>query len=528
MLSSTIGDVFAVAVAAFGHREAVVEHHTGRRLTYRELGAHVNAAAAFLHGLGVRKGDRVGLWAPNCAEWIVVQFATAVIGAIQVNINPAYRPDELAYVLRQSTVRTLISARSFKSSDYVAMIDEVRAECPGLRDVVHLGGPEWDCRLAAAGRAGEHDWCRDLHPTDPINIQYTSGTTGFAKGATLSHRNVLNNGYLVGRVAEFTPEDRLCVPVPFYHCFGMVCGTLAAIAHGACVVIPGPSFEPQSMLAAISAERCTIAYGVPTMFIAALNHPGFAGYDLSSLRTGLTGGSPVPVEMVKRLLELMPDFAIVYGMTELSPIATQTTPDDPIDVRLTSIGRPAPHVEVKVVDSFGRTVRRGKSGELCVRGYSVMLGYWDQPDATAKVIDSEGWMHTGDLVSMNQKGYLSITGRIKDVIIRGGENIYPREVEEFLHTHPDVVEAQVIGVPDEAFGEEVMVWLRMRAGRTPLTPESVRTFCHGRLAHYKIPRYVHTTDGFPLTVTGKVRKVEMRKISLDLLGLTDGGISFGD
>jgi fatty-acyl-CoA synthase len=307
----------------------------------------------------------------------------------------------------------------------------------------------------------------------------------------------------------------------------MVCGTLAAIAHGACVVIPGPSFEPQSMLAAISAERCTIAYGVPTMFIAALNHPGFAGYDLSSLRTGLTGGSPVPVEMVKRLLELMPDFAIVYGMTELSPIATQTTPDDPIDVRLTSIGRPAPHVEVKVVDSSGSTVRRGESGELCVRGYSVMLGYWDQPDATAKVIDSEGWMHTGDLVSMNQNGYVSITGRIKDVIIRGGENIYPREVEEFLHTHPDVVEAQVIGVPDEAFGEEVMVWLRMRAGRTPLTPESVRTFCHGRLAHYKIPRYVHTTDEFPLTVTGKVRKVEMRKISLDLLGLTDGGISFG-
>jgi fatty-acyl-CoA synthase len=524
LLGDTIGVNLAGTVAAFGEREALVECRTGRRWTYRQLAAEVDAVALGLLELGVGKGDRVGIWAPNCAEWVFVQYATAKIGAIQVNINPGYRVPELSYVLNQSGVRTLVAAREFKTSDYVAMIAEARPDCPGLRDVVLIGGQTWTelletGRAADAGRLAEAE--AGLSADDPINIQYTSGTTGFPKGATLSHHNVLNNAYFFARLAAYTEDDRLCVPVPFYHCFGMVCGNLAAATHGACVVIPAPSFEPAATLAAVAAERCTALYGVPTMLIAALNDPSFASHDLTSLRIGFTGGSPCPVEMMRQVIDRMGirDMSIVFGMTELSPLALQTRTDDPLQARLTTAGGPVPHVEVKVIDpATGLTLPRGTAGELCVRGYAVMLGYWEQPEATAQAIDAARWMHSGDLAVMDEAGHVAITGRIKDMVIRGGENIYPREVEDFLHTHPDIVEAQVIGVPDPTFGEELMAWIRLRPGAPELTAAAMREFCTGRLAHYKIPRYVHLVDAFPLTVTGKVRKVEMRERALELLG----------
>ena len=473
----------------------------------------------------MRKGDRVGIWAPNCAEWTFTQYATAKLGAILVNINPAYRSHELEYVLGQSGVSVLISARTFKTADYAAMIEQVRPDCPTLRQVFLLGGEQWSALLEEGRRADPAALSAiRLSADDPINIQYTSGTTGFPKGATLSHHNILNNGFFVGELCHYTEQDKICIPVPFYHCFGMVMGNLAATNHGACMVIPAPSFDPKATLEAVAAERCTSLYGVPTMFIAELAEPGFDTYDLSSLRTGIMAGSPCPVEVMKQVIDRMGmrEVAICYGMTETSPVSTQTRSDDTVQQRVSTVGRVGPHLEVKIIDpQDGLTVPRGTPGELCTRGYSVMLGYWQQPEKTAEAIDSARWMHTGDLATMDEEGYVNITGRIKDMVIRGGENVYPREIEEFLYTHPDILDAQVIGVPDERYGEELMVWVRLREGAEPLTAHTLREFCAGRLAHFKIPRYVHIVEQFPMTVTGKIRKVEMRETSIELLGLQD-------
>ncbi|HEY7595316.1 MAG TPA: AMP-binding protein [Actinophytocola sp.] len=525
LLGDTIGDDFDRTVAAHGDRDALVDRASGRRWTYRELADEVNAVALGLVDLGVEKGDRVGIWSPNCAEWTFTQYATAKIGAILVNINPAYRTHELKYVLNQAGIRTLVAARSFKTSDYAAMIEEARPECPNLRDVLLIGSEEWT-GLVAAGRGGSAAHLAELQQNlaadDPINIQYTSGTTGFPKGATLSHHNILNNGYFVGELCNYTEADRVCIPVPFYHCFGMVMGNLACTSHGACMVIPAPAFDPKATLEAVAAERCTSLYGVPTMFIAELADPSFSSHDLSSLRTGIMAGSPCPVEVMKQVIERMgmAEVTICYGMTETSPVSTQTRADDSVDRRVSTVGRVHPHLEVKVIDpETGLTVPRGTPGEFCTRGYSVMLGYWEQQDKTAEAIDAARWMHTGDLAVMDEEGYLNITGRIKDMVIRGGENVYPREIEEFLYTHPDIQDAQVIGVPDERYGEELMVWVKMREGATPLTAESLKEFCTGKLAHYKVPRYVHIVDEFPMTITGKIRKVEMREESVKLLGL---------
>ncbi|NYD48608.1 fatty-acyl-CoA synthase [Actinomadura luteofluorescens] len=469
----------------------------------------------------------MGIWAPNCAEWMLVQYATAKLGAILVNINPAYRVHELEFVLNQAGIRTLVATPVFKTSDYAAMIEQVRPKCAALRDVVLIGTPGWDA-LLEAGRTGEpgvlDEIGRMLTADDPINIQYTSGTTGFPKGATLSHHNILNNGYFVGELCGYDEEDRICVPVPFYHCFGMVMGNLAATSHGACVVIPAPAFDPKATLEAVAAERCTSLYGVPTMFIAVLNEPSLTRLDLSCLRTGIMAGSPCPVEVMKQVIERlgMSEVAICYGMTETSPVSTQTRAGDSLERRVSTVGTVLPHLEIKVVDpETGVTVPRGVPGEFCTRGYSVMLGYWDEPDKTAEAVDAARWMHTGDLAVMDGEGYVNITGRIKDMVIRGGENIYPREIEEFLYTHPDIVDAQVIGVPDEKYGEELMAWVRLREGVPGLTAGELRAFCEGRLAHYKIPRYVHVVEEFPMTVTGKIRKVQMRAEAVDILGLED-------
>jgi fatty-acyl-CoA synthase len=523
LLGDTIGGNFDATVARFSDREALVDRPTGRRWTYTQLAADVDALARGLIELGIGKTDRVGIWAPNCPEWALTQYATAKIGAILVNINPAYRTRELEFVLNQSGTRLLIAAEKLKTSDFAAMIEQVRPRCPGLARVVLIGSPEWHS-LIQRGRQLDRSALESigLDTDDPINIQYTSGTTGFPKGATLSHHNILNNGFFVGELCNYTEADRICIPVPFYHCFGMVLGNLAATSHGACMVIPAPSFDPVATLEAVQAERCTSLYGVPTMFIAELSAPGLAGYDLSSLRTGIMAGSPCPVEVMKQVMSQMSmrEVSICYGMTETSPVSTQTRADDSLDRRVSTVGRVGPHLEVKVVDpATGATVPRGTPGELCTRGYSVMLGYWEQPDKTAEAIDAAHWMHTGDLAVMDEDGYLAITGRIKDMVIRGGENVYPREIEEFLYTHPDILDAQVIGVPDPVYGEELMAWIRLRPGAQELTAESLRAFCGGQLAHYKIPRYVHIVDEFPMTVTGKVRKVEMRERSVELLGL---------
>ncbi|GAA4425847.1 AMP-binding protein [Actinokineospora soli] len=519
LLGETIPANLAATAARHPDRDALVEFATGRRWTYAEFAAEVDRVARGLLARGVAKGDRVGIWSPNCAEWTFVQYATARIGAILVNINPAYRVSELKYVLNQAGISLLVAAESFKTSDYRAMIDEVRPECPGLTDVVLIGADFAD--LPADGDPAALD-AIPLSADDPINIQYTSGTTGFAKGATLSHHNILNNGFFVGELCGYTEADRICIPVPFYHCFGMVMGNLAATTHGACMVIPAPAFDPAASLRACAEERCTSLYGVPTMFIAMLADPSVDELDLSSLRTGIMAGSPCPAEIMKQVIDRMgmTEVTICYGMTETSPVSTQTRADDSIDRRVGTVGRVHPHLEIKIVDpATGQTVPRGEPGEFCTRGYSVMLGYWDQPDKTAEAIDAARWMHTGDLAVMDSDGYVQITGRIKDMVIRGGENVYPREIEEFLYTHPDVLDAQVIGVPDARYGEELMAWVRMRPGATPLTAEAVREFCAGKLAHYKIPRYVHVVDEFPMTVTGKVRKVEMRAAAVEILGL---------
>ncbi|MEV6678501.1 AMP-binding protein [Streptomyces erythrochromogenes] len=525
LLGDTIGENLDRTVRRFPDRDALVDVAAGRRWTYAELAADVDALALGLLDLGIVKGDRVGIWAPNRAEWTLVQYATARIGAVLVTVNPAYRSHELEYVLRQSGIRLLTAADRFKTSDYAAMIEEVRPRCPDLEFVALLGGPLWNSLLERGRRGDPADLVRAqaaLSPDDAVNIQYTSGTTGFPKGATLSHHNILNNGFFVGELCHYTEQDRVCIPVPFYHCFGMVMGNLACTSHGAAMVIPAPSFDPVATLAAVESERCTSLYGVPTMFIAELAEPGFDAYDLSSLRTGIMAGSPCPVEVMREVIERMgmSEVSICYGMTETSPVSTQTRSDDSVERRVSTVGRVGPHLEVKVVDpQTGRTVPRGEPGELCTRGYSVMLGYWEEPERTAEAVDAARWMHTGDLAVMDGDGYLSITGRIKDMVIRGGENLYPREIEEFLHTHPDVLDVQVIGVPDAKYGEELMAWVRMREGAEPLTADAVRAYCAGRLAHFKIPRYVHVVEEFPMTVTGKVRKVEMRQEALRLLEL---------
>lgn len=526
LLGDTIGANLDRTTARVGpDHEALVECATGRRFTYGELSAEVDACALGLDALGVRKGDRVGIWAPNCAEWVFVQFATAKLGAILVNINPAYRTHELAYVLRQSGISVLIAAPAFRSSDYTAMVAEVRDDCPDLQHVLFLGEPEWQS-LLVGGRSHDRRLLREradqLSADDPINIQYTSGTTGFPKGATLTHHNLLNNGFFVGEGCGYTEADRVCIPVPYYHCFGMGMGNLGCTSHGATMIIPAPAFDPELTLRAVQDERCTSLYGVPTMFIAELGLPDVGSYDLSSLRTGIMAGSPCPVEVMKRVVgEMgMSEVTICYGMTETSPVSTQTGAEDDLDRRTSTVGRVLPHLEVKIIDPVtGLTVPRGEPGEFCTRGYSVMLGYWNEPDKTDEVIDGARWMHTGDLAVMDDAGYLNIVGRIKDMVIRGGENIYPREIEEFLYTHPDVIDAQVIGVPDERFGEELMAWIRLRPGAEVITAESLRGFCSGKIAHYKIPRYVKIVDEFPMTVTGKIRKVQMRAESVVELGL---------
>ncbi|WP_277451412.1 AMP-binding protein [Janibacter sp. DB-40] len=524
LLGDTIGANLERTTATHGAREALVDVPSGRRWTYDQLLADTDALAKGLMASGIAAGDRVGIWSPNCPEWTLLQYATARVGAILVNVNPAYRSHELTYVAKQSGMRMLVSATTHKTSDYRSMVEEVRPDLPSLTDVVYIGESSWDDLVAAGSRVTDEELAergRGLGPDDPINIQYTSGTTGFPKGATLSHHNILNNGYFVGEMIGYTEQDRICIPVPFYHCFGMVMGNLAATSHGACMVIPAPSFDPVATLEAVAREQCTSLYGVPTMFIAELDLPDFADHDLSSLRTGIMAGSTCPVEVMKRVVAEMnmSEVAISYGMTETSPVSTMTRMDDDLTRRTETVGRSMPHIETKIVDPVtGVPLPRGEAGELCTRGYSVMLGYWEQPDKTAEAVDAARWMHTGDVATMDEHGYVTIVGRIKDLVIRGGENIYPREVEEFLYTHPAIADVQVVGVPDDTYGEELMAWVVLSPGTESLTAEEVREFATGKLAHYKIPRYVHVTDQFPMTVTGKVRKVEMRERANEILG----------
>jgi fatty-acyl-CoA synthase len=522
LLGRTIGDDLERTVDRLPDSEALVDVPTERRWTYTELNEAVDRLATGLLRLGIATGDRVGIWAPNCAEWVFVQYATAKIGAVLVNINPAYRTHELQYVLNQSSICLLVAAPAFKTSDYAAMINEVRGECSTLEDVVLIGSERWN-NLASTeiddGALAER--AATLSFDEPINIQYTSGTTGFPKGATLSHHNILNNAFFAGRLLDYTENDRVCVPVPFYHCFGMVLGNLGATSNGATIVIPTQAFDPAATLQAVQDERCTSLYGVPTMFIAELGLPDFATYELSSLRTGIMAGAPCPVEVMKRVASEMhmSEVTIMYGMTETSPVSTMTRRSDDLERRVSTVGTTMPHVEVQIVDpETGLTTLRGTPGELCTRGYSVMLGYWDAPEQTSDSIDAAGWMHTGDLATMDDDGYVAVVGRIKDMVIRGGENIYPREVEEYLHGHPAIDDVQVIGVPDEKYGEELMAWIRLTPDSS-LTIEELRAFCRGKLAHYKIPRYLHLTDEFPMTVTGKVRKVEMRERAVEILEL---------
>ena len=523
LLGETIGDNLDRVAAAHPDVECLVSRHQGLRFTYAELVAAVDECARAFLALGVERGDRVGIWSPNRAEWAIVQYATAKVGAILVNVNPAYRTSEVEYALRQSGTSVLVVAPTFKTSDYPAMVAEIRPNLPALREMIVLG-EEWDSFLARASEVSV-DRLRErqtsLQFDDPINIQYTSGTTGFPKGAVLSHHNILNNGYNVTAIQRVGVGDKLCVPVPLYHCFGMVMGNLGCTTRGATIVYPAEAFEPAAVLAAVAEERCVSLYGVPTMFIGLLDDPGFASYDLSSLRTGVMAGSPCPIEVMRRCISdmNMAEVTICYGMTETSPVSFQSRPDDPIERRVSTVGRVHPHVENKVVDpETGAVVPPGTPGEVCTRGYLVMLGYWDDEPATQAAVDAAGWMHTGDLGVLDNEGYLTISGRIKDMIIRGGENIYPREIEEFLYTHPAVADVQVIGVPDAKYGEEICAWVRLREGHE-LSLADLEAFCRGKIAHYKVPRYLEIVDEFPMTVTGKVRKVEMREISTQRLGL---------
>ena len=526
LLGQTVGQALDSAARRFGASDAVISRHQNLRYSYAELLQHANRAAKALISLGVQRGDRVGIWSPNNAEWAIVQYAAAKAGAILVNVNPAYRVRELQYALRHSGVSVLVSARGFRSADYVQMLDELAPALPALRHVVYLGdadsstGVIWADFLKLGDGVSDGELAQRealLQFDDAVNIQYTSGTTGAPKGATLSHHNILNNGYFVGEALHYTEEDRICLPVPFYHCFGCVLGNMAAVTHGCAIVLPGESFDPEATLRAISTEQCTSIYGVPTMFIAQLNHAAFETFRLESLRTGIMAGAPCPVDVMRRVIDRMHarDVTIGYGMTETSPVSFQSAMDDPIDVRVSTVGRVHPHVECKIIDSqTGAIVPRGARGELCTRGYVVMLGYWDDAAATARAIDAARWMHTGDLATMNEDGYVSIAGRIDDMIIRGGENIYPREIEEFLHTHPKITQAYVIGVPDHQYGEQVCAWIAVRDGET-VTADEVLTFCKGQISTYKIPRYVRLTSDFPMTVTGKIQKFRMREISVE-------------
>ena len=530
LCGDTIGRHLEAAVSRWGDREALVVRHQDVRWRYTELNERAEAFAAGLLKLGLAPGDRVGIWSPNNAEWVVTQFATAKAGMILVNINPACRLAELDYALNKVRAKALVTATRFKTSDYPGMIRELAPKLPDLEFIIQIGGKSAGMVAfdEVAGMAGPDERERlaeiaaGLQFDDPINIQFTSGTTGTPKGATLTHHNILNNGFFIGEAMRLGPEDRVCIPVPLYHCFGMVLGNLACLTHGAAMVYPSEGFEPLSVLETIEAERCTALYGVPTMFIAELEHPDFGGYDLSSLRTGIMAGSPCPVEVMKRVVgEMhMSEVTIAYGMTETSPVSFQTSAEDPLDRRVGTVGRALPHVEAKVVDDAGKVAPPGATGELCVRGYLVMPGYWGDAEKTAEAIDGAGWMHTGDLATIDEAGYCNIVGRIKDMVIRGGENIYPREIEEFLYRHPDIEDVQIFGVPDRKYGEEICAWIKLREGASA-APEDIRAFCEGQIAHYKIPRYVKFVDEFPMTVTGKIQKFKMREAMAEELGLTE-------
>ncbi len=522
LLGETIGENLRRTVARAGDSEALIARHQHYRATYREFWEQTGLAARGLMARGIQPGDRVGIWAPNRFEWVIIQYATARMGAILVNINPAYKSTELEYALKQSGVSLLMLARRYRTTNYVAMVEEVRGQLPDLAQTLVLDD-EWDALLEAGKHVSpdalaEHE--AQLQFDDPINIQYTSGTTGFPKGATLSHHNILNNGFFIGELLGYSERDRVCIPVPFYHCFGMVLGNLACTTHGSCMVIPDEGYDPVTVLETVQAERCTALYGVPTMFIGELDHPRFNEFDLATLRTGIMAGSPCPIEVMKKVQSTMhmTEVAICYGMTETSPVSTQSAVDDPLDKRVETVGRVHPHLEVKIIDAEGRIVPRGTPGELCTRGYSVMLGYWNNPAATSEAIDAARWMHTGDLATMDDGGYVNIVGRIKDMIIRGGENVYPREIEEFLYRHPDISDVQVIGVPSERYGEEVMAWVRLREGATT-SDADLTEYCRSRIATFKIPRYWKFVDAFPMTVTGKIQKFKMRADAIEELGL---------
>lgn len=542
LLGGTIGQFFDGACARWAERPALVVRHQNVRLSYGDLRQQVDQLAAGLLTLGLSAGDRIGIWSPNNSEWVLTQFATAKAGLILVNINPAYRAAELEYALNKVGCKALILAERFKTSDYIGMLRELAPELdratpgalaaprlPALRGVVVLGdgrhpGTLPFAELLTRGGAAEAQRIAALAPDlqfdDPINIQFTSGTTGFPKGATLSHHNILNNGFFIGEAMRLTAEDRLCIPVPLYHCFGMVLGNLAALTHGACMVFPGEGFDPLATLETVAEERCTALHGVPTMFIAQLDHPEFGRFDLSSLRTGIMAGSPCPIEVMRRAVAKMnlSQITIAYGMTETSPVSFQSSTDDPLERRVSTVGRIHPHLEVKIVDVNGKIVPPGTPGELLTRGYSVMLGYWGDDDRTREAIDAARWMHTGDLATIDAEGYCNIVGRIKDMVIRGGENVYPREIEEFLYRHPKIQDVQVIGVPDDRYGEEICAWVKLRPGETA-TAEDIKAFCRDKIAHYKVPRYVTFVDEFPMTVTGKIRKFIMRERSIAELGL---------
>ena len=524
LIDETIGDMLEKTVAEHGDREALVVAHQDIRQTWAEFNASVDAVAKGLMARGVGIGDRVGMWSPNYAEWIYIQFATAKIGAIQVNINPSYRTSELEYAMNQSGCRMLVTRTEYLTSGYRDMVEAVRHNCPELVDVVYFDTDDW-AELITAGESISDNDLRErmskLASDDAINIQYTSGTTGFPKGATLSHKSILNNAQFVGLMCDYDESDRIAIPVPFYHCFGMVMGNLAAAVFGAAMVVPCPSFDPVAVLQVVEAEQCTSLYGVPTMFIAQLADADLASRDLSSLRTGIMAGSPCPIEVMRQVIDdmNMSEVTIAYGQTETSPVSTQTRTTDSVEARVTTVGQVIPHVESKIVDpDTGQVVERGQEGEYCTRGFHVMLGYWDDADKTAEAIDDDGWMHSGDLATMDDDGYVNIVGRIKDMIIRGGENIYPREIEEFLYTHPDIADAQVIGVPDLKYGEEIMAWVQLAEGATA-TDDDIKEFCKGKIAHFKVPRYISLVNEFPMTVTGKIRKAEMREKSIADLGL---------
>lgn len=522
MLGETIGENLRRTAERFPDRDALVVRSQRYRATYRQLWDETTVLARTLLASGIKAGDRVGIWAPNRYEWVITQYASARVGAILVNVNPAYKAAELRYALRQSGVRLLILAGAFRDSDYVELLGQIRGDCPELKEAIVLER-EWDAFLARASAAPEQDLAareKQLQFDDPINIQYTSGTTGSPKGATLTHHNILNNAFFLGQVLGYSEHDRVCVPVPFYHCFGMVMGNLACTVYGACIVTPGEGFDPFLTLEAVSAERCTSLYGVPTMFIAELSHPRFAEFDLSSLRTGIMAGAPCPIDVMRKVQSLMhmPEVTIGYGMTETSPVSAQTARQDPVERRVSTVGRVHSHVEIRIVDpETGDTVPRGQPGEYCTRGYHVMARYWNDEEATRKAIDAAGWMHSGDLATMDDEGYVKIVGRIKDMIIRGGENVFPREIEELLHTHPEVLEAQVIGIPDEKYGEEIMAWVRLRPGAS-VTATGLEHFCTGQIAGFKVPRFWKVVDEFPMTVTGKVQKFRMREVAVAELG----------